>query len=381
MRSDKGWGLSGTRLCWFLAALAVIAYLGWVSARYSRARDPAYWKSVLSSGGPSEEEKVTAAIFVGRMMQRDEDAGRVLARALRDESVMVRRAASYSLLTRSGVGQEAVPGLGQAVGDPDSLVSRRAVETLGKLGADSREAVPQLLEALERPEEEIRAEAIRSLWSIAPDERGVGLALLRTLQDPSRILRQMGASLLGHLGQEPAGARAALREMLDREDGKVAIFAAYALARLSRADRSAPNLSEVSGAAGTGLPIVRQNSVDLLRDSPSLGVPGGDPYFEACVPMPWALSQQVVYIVTLKYQTVGPAAPYAIIWPRPYRPDNLALHDRLPVSVGASTITLVFSPPVDDAPSPILALRNWSSQGTLIVTKAELSQLALDGTR
>jgi hypothetical protein len=121
-----------------------------------------------------------------------------------------------------------------------------------------------------------------------------------------------------------------------------------------------------------------RNRAHILYESNQLcEILGAKPYGEHRIELPKTLTKDHIFIVTLKYHTVGNAIPYVILIQTPYRSDNLPLHHEIQPSAASGTMELLFSPGVD-TPLPQILLRNWSIKGSFVVESIKVLEIGID---
>jgi hypothetical protein len=82
-------------------------------------------------------------------------------------------------------------------------------------------------------------------------------------------------------------------------------------------------------------------------------------------------------MIKLRYHTTGKPNPYVIVIQIPYKPDNVPLRDKIPLSNSPTTIELPFSPS-SDVSLPRILLRNRAPEGTFVVENMEVFEVVID---
>lgn len=169
------------------------------------------------------------------MMPVDRSNVEYLSAALRDEEVVVRRAAARGLWQAGAAAREArgVTALTEALSDQDEFVRAYAARALARIGSDAKAAVPRLLQVLRSDEDrDVRKLAAKSLGLIGPTAIGPLLpdaveALTASLKGEPPGLREYAARSLGQLGS--VQAIPALRMSAQDRDDRVRRSAVDAL--------------------------------------------------------------------------------------------------------------------------------------------------------
>ena len=147
----------------------------------------------------------------------DRGGGKV-ADGLRDEDVLVRRAAADALGRMGPAAHAAVGGLARALSDPDVEVRRLAAWAIARTGREAERAMSSLILALADADEQVRLRAFSVLSELG--EPAVG-GLEAALTQPDARLRAGAAATLGEIGKPAARSLDALRKLLDDPDPEV----------------------------------------------------------------------------------------------------------------------------------------------------------------
>jgi HEAT repeat protein len=155
--------------------------------------------------------------------------------ALRDDEVVVRRAAARGLWQAGAAAKEAqgVTALTESLSDQDDFVRAYAARALARIGPDAEAAVPRLLQSLRNDEDrDVRKLAAKTLGLIGPKAIGPLLpdvveALSAALKGDPPGLREYAARSLGQLGGVQAVP--ALRQAVQDRDDRVRASAVEAL--------------------------------------------------------------------------------------------------------------------------------------------------------
>ncbi len=68
-----------------------------------------------------------------------------------------------------------------------------------------------------------------------------------------------------------------------------------------------------------------------------------------------------------------------ILVDQPFSPDQFYVDEILPSDIGSHSATINFQPQNGTVFFPLLVFRNWSTSGTLVITKYELRHLFVNG--
>ncbi len=144
--------------------------------------EPAVADLMEASSDSREEVRVQAIDTLGNMGRTARESVHVLARALNDPSVEVRRRAAGALGTMNGAAAAAVlPALIGALADEDSGVRGSTSLTLARMGPAAGDALPALKAALNDQDWYVRGNAAETLARLGTAEaREVLLKFLRT---------------------------------------------------------------------------------------------------------------------------------------------------------------------------------------------------------
>jgi HEAT repeat protein len=198
--------------------------------------------TLLSDNDPLVREYAVWAI--GSITPANGDTAELLAKALNDSALAVRREALralgrhplvdptplinsvlsddmeisqnawYVIHKQSKHVEQAVPALIAALRDPRHHVRLNAICALGRTRADGSEAVPSLLEVLHDDNPTVRFLAARSIWQITGDCRDVLPTLIETVRHVEDLWSLAGFHTLGDIGSAAADAVPALVEIV-----------------------------------------------------------------------------------------------------------------------------------------------------------------------
>lgn len=175
-----------------------------------------------------------------------------------------------------------VDSLARDLKSSKSNVRAHAAADLARLGPEAAEAVPALIAALQDESAAVRHEALNAIDRIGPAARAAAPALIDALKtkearEPRFQTEIMNA--LGSLGHDSSDAVPVLSDYLAAEDERVSVGAAFALARILRADDDAmkslvPVLvkglqskhRQIQYQAVRGLSVVGQSAVPALAE-------------------------------------------------------------------------------------------------------------------
>jgi len=126
-----------------------------------------------------------------------------LVKALKDDNVVVRRAASKAL---SLLGKEVLPGLIEALKAPEAIVRLEAVELLGNLEGAAHLVVPDILPLLEDTGRYVPPNSYQLRFIVPPIPPVVSRLrqYIRVPNNPERLVRVNAAIALGKLGDRSA---------------------------------------------------------------------------------------------------------------------------------------------------------------------------------
>jgi len=126
-----------------------------------------------------------------------------LVKALRDDNVVVRRAASKAL---SLLGKEVLPGLIEALKAPEPIVRLEVVELLGNLEGVAHLVVPDILPLLEDTGRYVPPNSYQLRFIVPPIPPVVSRLrqYIRVPNNPERLVRVNAAIALGKLGDRSA---------------------------------------------------------------------------------------------------------------------------------------------------------------------------------
>lgn len=186
----------------------------------------------------------------------------------------LRSLAAYALGAMGPKAASAVPALTRRLRDESEDVRRTADYALGEVGPESKSAIPDLVKMLHeaarndetRHEEPARApEIVLTLWKIGPDAVPALIQALRTVKDQDTV-----DEVIASLGLLGSAAVSPLQEMLEDQDPKVRIRAAWALALMgSEAQSAVPAMQQAvrRAAPDDKIPMFRALA-EILPDSP-----------------------------------------------------------------------------------------------------------------
>ena len=163
----------------------------------------------------------------------------LLAEALRDDRVSIRRRAIDVLIDLAPDTERMQPAFRVALADEDSFVARDAARALGALGKAASPSVPALVEALSHSEPHVRLYAAEALASIGPKAAEATTALAKAIGDPVAGVRWAACEALGSVGAAAEPAVPRLIEALHDENLYVRICAAGALGSIGPKARKA----------------------------------------------------------------------------------------------------------------------------------------------
>ncbi len=155
----------------------------------------------------------------------------LLLEALRDEHVVVRRAAA-GYLCQFGPQEGVVPALIEALKEKDEAppselsVASAAADGLARMREKARPAIPPLMELSKTGSKRDRQAALQALGYIGKRDRAVAptvvALLVEVLQDKTQAVanRVMAAGALGIIGPDAKAAVPGLREVLQGEDAE-----------------------------------------------------------------------------------------------------------------------------------------------------------------
>ena len=208
---------------------------------------------------PSAAVRKAAADALGAMGQGARGSVDALFEALDDRSEAVRHAAAQAL-ARIGTGAADRARLVAALPNADAYVSAFAAWSLGNLGGDAKEAVPDLVRALAR--EETNAVVAGALARVGPAAAEAVPALVEALRSENADRRWRAARTLGRIGPPAAAAVPALTGALVDPQATVRQHAARALGRLGPAALSAA--ADLQRATGDSDEQVRREAKQAL---------------------------------------------------------------------------------------------------------------------
>ncbi|NER99693.1 MAG: HEAT repeat domain-containing protein [Symploca sp. SIO1B1] len=135
--------------------------------------------------------------------EADDSTAASLVKALRDDNVVVRRAASKAL---SLLGKEVLPGLIEALKAPEPIVRLEVVELLGNLEGVAHLVVPDILPLLEDTGRYVPPNSYQLRFIVPPIPPVVSRLrqYIRVPNNPERLVRVNAAIALGKLGDRSA---------------------------------------------------------------------------------------------------------------------------------------------------------------------------------
>jgi HEAT repeat protein len=166
-----------------------------------------------------------------------------MKKALGYSDPKLRSLAAYALGTMGPKPASAVPALTRLLRDESEDVRRAAVYALGEMGPEAKSAIPELVKMLHRwmKEDETRheeapraPEIVLALWKIGPDAIPALVQALRTVKD-----EDTADEIIASLGLLGSAAVSPLQEVLEDQDPKVRVRAAWALAVMGTEAQSA----------------------------------------------------------------------------------------------------------------------------------------------
>jgi len=188
----------------FARGFAAIALIR-IGGSESGLATPALTEAVADAKAPTALRE-TSVRLLGQLGKDAQPAVPTLARALKDKSVEIRRAAAGALAELGPLSKEALPDLEAAVKDKDKNVRCSAIYALGSFGKDAAKTVPMLAGCVRENIVEIRLAAIRSLGNIGVDSKEAKNALLDAARESQTDIREAATDALKKLQTPKAGA-------------------------------------------------------------------------------------------------------------------------------------------------------------------------------
>lgn len=197
---------------------------------------------------PDDKTRQEAALTLGNFGREEyyknaySTAGALARSVAIDGSADVRGSALWSLGEMHGKAAPAVNALARALQDNSSIVRWRAMEAIRKIGPPCKNAVPNLIELLNGPDERIamgssRYYACAALEGIGPYSASAFPSLVVLLNDP--VNARSAARALGAIGPRASKAVPGLIKLLNSADYDDREAAAFALGNMGGAARSA----------------------------------------------------------------------------------------------------------------------------------------------
>ncbi len=186
----------------------------------------------------------------------------------------LRSLATYALGAIGPKSASAVPALTRLLHDESQDVRRAAIYALGEVGPEAKSAIPELAKMLHQTarDDETRDEEpgaappiVLALWKIGPDAVPVLVQALRSVKDQDTADEIIGClALLGSAAVSP------LQELLEDQNPKVGVRAAWALALMGTEAQSAvPAMQQaVRNAAPDDKIHMLGALAEILTDSP-----------------------------------------------------------------------------------------------------------------
>jgi HEAT repeat protein len=212
-----------------------------------------FWIELLDSDDELDRIGATSALL--RLGPEAEVAVPALAKALKDESVSVRKQAGEVLGAIGPEAQAAVPALLEATRDEELFVRMNAAWALKEIAPKDERTAAALREQLEDPEVWIRVTAAESLWTIGDKAELLVPVLVDALAQQevddipnssftAAAMRQRAADALKNIG---GAAVPVLEKLTEQETGAVQNAAAKALGEIEWKNRSADPLAGARG--------------------------------------------------------------------------------------------------------------------------------------
>lgn len=178
------------------------------------------------------------------------DAVPVLTELVEGNDRNLRRNAMTVLAELGAAAKPSVPALVKLLKkpvDPDGSSDRPAVlYVLNRLGPHAAEAVPELIAATRDPDTSVRAAAAEALARIGPDAKEAVPALIRLMAALGSNAEWVGAvNALGRIGPPAKDAVPMLKESLASQNRQERVWAAFALAGITRDGAYLPELVEI----------------------------------------------------------------------------------------------------------------------------------------
>ncbi len=236
----------------------------------------------------------------------DPDVVEVLAKALKDGNLLVRRSAACALGNFGSSAKAAQPALEAALADTAPVVRQNVAWALGRIGPGT---VPTLRKALKDEDVIVRRDAAGSLGNLDPEVAKAALPeLLDCCKTPNSELRFAALSVLIKLVEpEDKKAAQAIKPALEDPDLEVRQNAALAMANIGGAD------------AAPAIPILiealKQGDLDLQRQAAAAIANIGPDAQSAVAPLCQALSapdRDLRRNAVLALGGIGPKAATAI---------------------------------------------------------------------
>lgn len=238
-----------------------------------------------------------AAQALGRIGPPAKAAVPALIAALGDDSQPVVLAAAHAL---SRLGREAVPALVPLV--KDRRLGRWAVVILSEVGPDAAPAVDSLRAALARADEDFTQDIVVALGRIGPEASAAAPELIKIVEDQQHKLRVPAAFALGNI--RAAAAAPVLTKVIQEEDekeSKLPLVAAGALMLIEEPQEGAHlklALPKLIAALADKSAVIRREAAAALRQigppaasaAPALIQGLKDPNPAVCVSCLWALT-------------------------------------------------------------------------------------------
>jgi HEAT repeat protein len=204
----------------------------------------------------------SAACALGNFGASARPAQEALSAALGDDSPLVRQNVAWAL---GRVSPKSVPSLKKALEDKDLLVRRDAAGSLGQLDpADAKSALPELLACCAEKNSALRLAALGVLIKLVePDDKKAAAAIRPALEDEDREVRQNAALALANIGgPEAAPAVPILVDALEEGELDLQRQAAAALAAIG--PEAAPAVPKLIGFLNAADAELRRNVVLAL---------------------------------------------------------------------------------------------------------------------